>query len=98
MTEYLVNEPGERFDELILTEQDLQEEYFYVGLRLVKGVSLKRFEEQFGVTAESVYPGLMERMIRDGGAELYGKDDVYFCLTDFGMDVSNYFMSQFLQD
>ena len=98
LTDYLVNDPGERFDELILTEQDLQEEYFYVGLRLVKGVSLKRFEEQFGVTAESVYPGLMERMIRDGGAELYGKDDVYFCLTDFGMDVSNYFMSQFLQD
>lgn len=98
LEEYLANEPGERFEELVLTEQDLQEEYFYVGLRLVKGVSLKQFEEQFGVSAESVYPGLMERMIRDGGAELYGKDELYFCLTDFGMDVSNYFMSQFLQD
>ncbi|MBR5268864.1 MAG: oxygen-independent coproporphyrinogen III oxidase [Lachnospiraceae bacterium] len=95
---YLANEPGERFDEVLLTEQDLQEEYFFVGLRLVKGVSLNRFEELFGVPAETVYPGLLEKMIRDGGAELHGKEDVFFHLTDFGMDVSNYFMSQFLQD
>lgn len=92
---YLNAEPGRREDEQILTVQDMQEEYFFVGLRMVQGVSVKGFEEKFGVTAESVYPGLMDRLIREGGAEMIGDD---FRLTDYGMDVSNYIMAEFLQD
>ncbi len=98
LEEYLISPPGERFDEQILTEQDMQEEYFFVGLRLVDGVSIKGFEERFGVTAESVYPGVMERLVREGGAEFAGPEGDCFRLTDFGMDVSNYIMAQFLQD
>ncbi|MBE5972751.1 MAG: oxygen-independent coproporphyrinogen III oxidase [Lachnoclostridium sp.] len=95
---YLNGAHGRRFDEQILTERDMQEEYFFVGLRLVEGVSVKGFEERFGVTVETVYPGLMERLVREGGAEFAGKDKDRFCLTEFGMDVSNYIMAQFLQD
>lgn len=93
---YLSGDVGERFDEIVLTEQDMQEEYFFVGLRLVKGVSVKGFEERFGVTAESVYPGLMDRLIRERAAEMSEEDGEFFRLTDFGMDVSNYIMAQFL--
>ena len=93
---YLIREPGERFDEIVLTEQDMQEEYFFVGLRLVKGVSMDGFEKNFGVAAESVYPGLMGHLIREGVAEFGGKNGDFFRLTDFGMDVSNYVMAQFL--
>mgnify|MGYP003294484242 CR=1 FL=1 len=96
LNEYLIREPGERFDEIVLTEQDMQEEYFFVGLRLVKGVSMDGFEKQFGVAAESVYPGLMRHLIREGVAELGGENGDFFRLTDFGMDVSNYVMAQFL--
>ena len=73
----------------------MQEEYFFVGLRLTKGVSLKGFEERFGVKADDVYPGLLKRIIADGGAEIDGD---HFRLTEYGMDVSNYIMAQFLQD
>ena len=92
---YLNGEIGKHQDEIVLDEKDMQEEFFFVGLRMVRGVSLRRFEELFGVTAESVYPGLLERLIREGGAEMQGE---WFRLTEYGMDVSNYIMAQFLQD
>lgn len=84
-----------KYEEIFLTEKDMQEEFFFVGLRLVKGVSLKKFKEQFGISAEEVYPGLLEKLIKEGGAEICGE---YFRLTEYGMDVSNYIMAQFLQD
>lgn len=94
LKEYLNGEAGRRVDEQVLTVQDMQEEFFFVGLRMVRGVSLKKFEAQFGVSAETVYPGLLERLICEGGAEMDGE---YFRLTDYGMDVSNYIMAEFLQ-
>lgn len=92
---YLNGGGGSRFDETVLSEKDMQEEYFFVGLRMVRGVSLSRFEEQFGVSAKKVYPGLLERLVREGAAEVCGD---FFRLTEYGMDVSNYVMAEFLQD
>lgn len=95
LQEYLDGDIGKRYEEQVLTEQDKQEEFFFVGLRLVKGVSLKQFEEQFGVSADSVYPELLDKIVKEGGAEYHGE---YYRLTEYGMDVSNYIMAQFLQD
>lgn len=95
LQEYLGGGMGKRCEEQVLTEQDMQEEFFFVGLRLVKGVSLKQFEERFGVSADSVYPELLNKIVEEGGAEYCGE---YFRLTEYGMDVSNYIMAQFLQD
>lgn len=96
MEEYLGQDPSlwER-DVQILEEKDLQAEFFFLGLRLVQGVSLREFERRFHVTAESVYPGLMERCVKEKTAVLEGDR---FRLTDLGLDVSNYVMAQFLQD
>ncbi len=91
---YLGEKPGKRLDQEILTKKDMEEEFFYVGLRLVQGVSLKEFEERFGERAQDVYPGLMERLEKEGAAVLSGSR---FRLTDYGMDVSNYVMAEFLQ-
>ena len=91
---YLGEKPGKRLDQEILTKKDMEEEFFYVGLRLVQGVSLKEFEERFGERAQDVYPGLMERLEKEGAAVLSGGR---FRLTDYGMDVSNYVMAEFLQ-
>ncbi len=95
LEEYLYGILGNRQEETVLNEQDMQEEYFFVGLRMVRGVSLKQFEERFGVSADEVYPGLLERMTREGTAEIVNGD---FRLTEYGMDVSNYVMAQFLQN
>lgn len=78
-----------------LCEKEMQEEFFFLGLRMVDGVSLKEFEDRFHISAKTVYPGLFERLVEEGAAEFW---DGRFRLTDYGLDVSNYVMAEFLQD
>ena len=95
MQQYLGEKPGTFTDLEKLTRKDMEEEFFYVGLRMVSGVSLTEFKERFGVSAQEVYPGLMETFVAEKAAEFRGDR---FVLTDYGLDVSNYIMAQFLQD
>ena len=95
MKQYLEEKPGMFTDVEKLTKKDMEEEFFYVGLRMTAGVSLSEFEQRFGVSAKDVYPGLMETFVEEKAAEF--RDD-RFVLTDYGLDVSNYIMAQFLQD
>ena len=95
MQQYLGEKPGLFQNVEKLTRKDMEEEFFYVGLRMVSGVSLTEFKERFGVSAQEVYPGLMETFVEEKAAEFRGDR---FVLTDYGLDVSNYIMAQFLQD
>ena len=95
MKQYLEEKPGTFTDVEKLTKKDMEEEFFYVGLRMTAGVSLSEFERRFGMSAEEVYPGLMETFVEEKAAEFRGDR---FVLTDYGLDVSNYIMAQFLQD
>ena len=95
MKQYLAEEPGRFTDMEKLTMKDMEEEFFYVGLRMTAGVSLSEFERRFGVSAGDVYPGIMETLVREKAAVFQGDR---FVLTDYGLDVSNYIMAQFLQD
>ena len=92
---YLEEKPGMFTDVEKLTKKDMEEEFFYVGLRMTAGVSLPEFERRFGVSAKDVYPGLMEMFVEEKAAVFQGDR---FVLTDYGLDVSNYIMAQFLQD
>ena len=94
MQQYLEEKPGTVTDVEKLTKKDMEEEFFYVGLRMTAGVSLSEFERRFGMSAEEVYPGLMETFVEEKAAEFRGDR---FVLTDYGLDVSNYIMAQFLQ-
>ena len=95
MQQYLEEKPGTFTDLEKLTKKDMEEEFFYVGLRMTAGVSLPEFERRFGVSAKDVYPGLMEMFVEEKAAVFQGDR---FVLTDYGLDVSNYIMAQFLQD
>lgn len=95
MKQYLEEKPGMFTDVEKLTKKDMEEEFFYVGLRMTAGVSLPEFERRFGVSAKDVYPGLMEMFVVEKAAVFQGDR---FVLTDYGLDVSNYIMAQFLQD
>ena len=95
MKQYLEEKPGMFTDLEKLTKKDMEEEFFYVGLRMTAGVSLPEFERRFGVSAKDVYPGLMEMFVEEKAAVFQGDR---FVLTDYGLDVSNYIMAQFLQD
>lgn len=95
MKQYLEEKPGMFTDVEKLTKKDMEEEFFYVGLRMTAGVSLPEFERRFGVSVKDVYPGLMETFVAEKAAVFQGDR---FVLTDYGLDVSNYIMAQFLQD
>ena len=94
MKQYLEEKPGMFTDIEKLTKKDMEEEFFYVGLRMTAGVSLSEFERRFGISAKEVYPGLMETFVKEKAAHFEGDR---FVLTDYGLDVSNYIMAQFLQ-
>ncbi|MCI9569093.1 MAG: radical SAM family heme chaperone HemW [Lachnospiraceae bacterium] len=91
---YLNGRTTDRDSLQILTEQDRQEEFFYLGLRMVRGVPLAQFEEQFRRQAEEIYSGVIQKHIRDGTVIV---EDGCLRLTSLGMDVSNYVMADFLQ-
>ena len=95
MKQYLEEKPGMFTDIEKLTKKDMEEEFFYVGLRMTAGVSLSEFERRFGISAKEVYPGLMETFVKEKAARFEGDR---FVLTDYGLDESNYIMAQFLQD
>ena len=95
MKQYLEEKPGMFADVEKLTKKDMEEEFFYVGLRMTAGVSLSEFERRFGISAKEVSPGLMETFVKEKAARFEGDR---FVLTDYGLDVSNYIMAQFLQD
>ena len=95
MKQYLEEKPGMFTDIEKLTKKDMEEEFFYVGLRMTARVSLSEFERRFGISAKEVYPGLMETFVKEKAARFEGDR---FVLTDYGLDVSNYIMAQFLQD
>ncbi len=80
-----------------LDKKSQMEEFMFLGLRLVKGVSTSEFERQFGVSITDVYGDVIRRFIAPGHLENIEKGAVtYLRLTDAGLDVSNTVMAEFL--
>ena len=77
----------------VLTEKECMEEFMFLGLRLVQGVSKAKFLEQFGTDMEQVYGEVLEKMEKQG---LLVNGEEWVCLTQKGLDVSNYVMAEFL--
>lgn len=75
-----------------LGRQEQMEEFMFLGLRLTEGVSAGTFRATFGIPIEEVYGEVLGRHSREG--LLVWGDRIY--LTDKGLDVSNYVMSDFL--
>lgn len=71
--------------EEILSDINAMEEYFFLGLRKMKGVDWTPYQEQ--------YKKIIEKLVDEG---LLEKDAGYIRLTELGIDVSNYVLSEFL--
>lgn len=69
------------------------EEFMFLGLRMNRGISRKTFKTLFGTTVEAVYGERLEELRKK---ELLNVSEDTIALTDRGMDVANYVMSQFL--
>lgn len=77
-----------------LTRQAQMEEFMFLGLRMTKGISRKKFAEYFQVELEGVYGDVIEKLCRQG---LLKQQEGNVFLTEEGISVSNYVMASFLQ-
>lgn len=76
-----------------LTPAAKMEEFMFLGLRLVRGVSEKDFYRKFGVKMMSVYG----EVIRKNELEkLLIRKNGWLCLTELGMDLANMVMADFI--
>lgn len=83
-----------RIDETVSSER-LMEEYMFLGLRMIKGVSAGEFNEKFGHSIYDVYGEVIGRYVASG----HMKDDGgLISLTRAGIDVSNTVLADFLLD
>lgn len=76
-----------------LSVKERMAETMFLGLRLTKGVSEQAFYEQFGCSLCEVYGSVIEKHRKNG---LLTRKDGFFFLTEYGLDVSNYVMADFL--
>ncbi len=69
------------------------EEFMFLGLRMMEGISREHFMEAFGISIEAVYQDVMQQLQKE---DLLAKRAGRIYLTPKGQDVSNYVLAQFL--
>jgi oxygen-independent coproporphyrinogen-3 oxidase len=82
-----------RRDRKQLTREEQMEEFMFLGLRRCKGISKETFFRRFGSYIEVVY-GKVLMQLEQKNLIVIGGDQIR--LTDYGIDVSNTVLSEFL--
>ncbi len=90
----LINDTGVPIvHEHTVTKQEKMEEEMFLGLRKMKGVSEKKFQEKFGSNFNEVFPNVIEKLMKDGLVEMNG---VFLRLTHKGKLLGNEVFQAFL--
>ena len=71
------------------------EEFMFLGLRMIRGVSRTEFQERFNRDMFDIYGVVINRYVDDGFLRL---EDDRVALTDAGIDVSNIILADFILD
>ena len=78
-----------------LSIKSQMEEFMFLGLRMCKGVLKSEFADRFGISMDKVYGDVIKYFLQTGlMAENVNNGRVY--LTDRGIDISNYVLSDFI--
>lgn len=80
-------------DEYINSLKDNMEEYMFMGLRMIEGIDINDFKKRFGVSINEVYGDIIKKYLKE---ELLIYDLDRIKLTERGIEVSNYIMSDFI--
>ena len=88
-----LQDPCGRIEETALTEQECMEEFMFLGLRLLEGVSEDDFYETFRIPLAKIYAGPLEKLLREG---LIEREEGRIFLTPKGIDWGNHVFSCFL--
>ncbi len=78
-----------------VSKKEAEEEFFFLGLRMMEGVREDVFEKTFGIAPRKIYGEQIKTLQQQ---KLLQCSDGRIFLTERGIDVSNYVMAQFLQE
>lgn len=76
-----------------LSLEERMEEFMFLGLRMMQGVSGSEFLERFGQNMWNVYSTVLPKLQEQGLIEVNAP---WVCLTELGIDVSNAVLCEFL--
>lgn len=93
LTVYIEGDVDKKVEKVELTRDEQMEEFMFLGLRKIEGVSKKEFYQIFQHSMEVIYGEVIQSLIEK---ELIECGDDYVRLTELGIDVSNYVMAEFL--
>ena len=88
-----LRQPVKREEVQILSSKDQMSEMLFLGLRQNQGILLSDFKENYHVTIEEVFPGIIEKHIRN---KLLQIQNGRLQLTSLGMDLSNQVFVDFI--
>ncbi len=77
----------------VLSRHEAMGESLFLGLRLLEGVDLIRFQEEFGDSLSEAFPGVVERHLANG---LLAFCDNRLCLTRKGVLLANQLFADFV--
>lgn len=98
MEEYMENCSRARITEnrkeiVTATQKSRMEEYMFLGLRMIRGISIREFERRFGIPMDRIYGTVIRSYIGQGLLKI---EQDRLMLTERGIDVSNSVMADFL--
>jgi len=76
-----------------LTKEEKMEEFMFLGLRICDGISKKEFSRRFITPIEEIYGSIIQELKLKKLIEEEG-DNIK--LTEYGLDISNYVLAEFL--
>lgn len=82
-----------RLDVEFLTLEHQMEEFMFLGLRRIEGISSETFKQRFGIAVEAVYGSVLQKHENNGLLIRHGQ---WVRLTRRGIHVSNYVFADFL--
>ncbi len=92
LSNYIGN-PWKIGEQLSIKKTEQMEEFLFLGLRLLRGVSAAEFYETFSVSLFGRYGDTIEKLLKE---DLLCRKNERFALTDRGIDYGNYVFSTFL--
>lgn len=90
---YIKNPIDNHSEEELLTQKDEMEEFMFLGLRMMAGISTESFKEVFGRDFYEVYGDIAANQMKQG---LIKREGDRIRLTDMGIDVSNTVMAEYM--
>ena len=86
----------QQYDEIEqISKEDAMAEFFFLGLRMTKGVCIQQFETQFGCSVFERFSQELQEL-EEVKLILVDRDQDRIALTEFGMDVSNWVFEKFI--